>query len=420
MSMLNQDYLDTEVEFPLVVYGSLPENFKVPPQVKLVSSQTKINHEKPYICVYVWEDFFPDKIGLLYESVRKQHHFFSKILVYLDEKNLKKDYRSFFRELGVEKLVEASSSGTSLEGYLKNQVYEAEKIGSDYCYMYQLGKLIGGQNLDKLKDELDKLVIVELLNPKTILLIKALLVIGQNLKAKVLLKKVLTADPECLWAAQQLSMAYLKDGEYGPMLELMERLNKYHGYNPQRIYYLGNTHFYLDNYQRSLYFFRDGCKRFPQFATRFNEGIAKNMLVLDFDLADVMATIGEKELSHDFLDFLSCYAKRFFAKKKFKQTLSLLRLALKGTCANQCRAGILYNLSVVNGMIGQSRASQECFEKCVSVGGRKISQIGSLEQALLKAQTQQAAQWQQVFAKEQRGLISFSPRDFANREHVVA
>ena len=273
--MLSEDFLDQDLELPLVIYGGKLESLKLPSQVRLKTENTHINYDRPYLIIYLWEGFIPDKIALFYESVRKQHQVFAKIVVYAKKEDIKKEHHYFFQELGVDQLVYASQDNSTIEQYIDERVFEAEKIGSDYGYTYQIGQLIESKNLDKLQEELKKIVIVELINPKTFLIVKALLTLGQRFTAKILLKQLLAADPQCLWAAHQLSMIYLKDSEYGNMLELMERLNTYHKFNPQRDYYLGNIHFHLEDYERSLSYFRDARQRFPQFSSRFDEGVSK-------------------------------------------------------------------------------------------------------------------------------------------------
>lgn len=408
--MLSEDFIEQELELPLLVYGGKLELLSLPKQVKLIAGGADIIHDRPYICLCLWDGFIPDKIALFYELIRKQHQVFSRIVVYANKSDITKEHHYFFRELGVDQLVYLTPDHSSIEHYISERVFEAEKIGSDYGYTYQIGHLIESKNLDKLQEELNKFVIVELLNPKTFLMIKALLILGQRFTAKTLLKQLLAADPQCLWAAHQLSMAYLKDSEYGNMLELMERLNCYHKLNPQRDYYLGNIHFHLEDYERSLSYFRNARKRFPQFASRFDEGVAKNLLALDLEIETVKRILTGKTFSDDFVDFLSAYAQRFFAKSKFKQSLRLLKLGLSCSRGDFFHERITYNLSLVFGKLGERQACEEYFKKLLQFKGSKIPETEAFKKILDNAHGDSNQDWKQALSGLKLSLLSFSPR----------
>ncbi|NRA44854.1 MAG: tetratricopeptide repeat protein [Oligoflexales bacterium] len=413
MSLPSPEFLAEDLVLPLVIGGGLRKSFKLPNQVVLVEDPSNLAPDKPYLCLYMWEDFIPNKLDLFYESVRKQHQVFSKTVVYARVGELKKEHQYFLKELGVEKIIHATPDNHSLEKYFEQEVFEAEKIGSYYYYIYQIGQLIEAKNLEKLGDELNKYVIVELLNPKTFLFIKALLVLGQRFKAKTLLKQVLAEDPKCLWAAHQLSMVYLKDSDYRNMLELMERLNQYHCFNPQRNYYLGNIHFHLEDYERSLKLFKQSRKLFPQFASRFDEGVAKNRLALDLDSEEVQRSLQGKSLSNDFIEFLSAYVQRFYTKGKYEQSERLLKIALKSHGIESLHQRIFYNLSILYGTMGNRKACEECCKKCMAGKGAVLSEALALEKGLQKIREDS---WKEAFSKLRLPLLSFAPRNLENKD----
>ena len=414
--MASHDFLEQDLELPLLVYGNLGVDLELPKQVKKITASAQMTHSQPYLCLYSWRDFFPDKLALFYESVRKQHQVFAKMAVFAHKPDLKREHHFFLKELGIDQVIDAGSSSPSIQQYVENEVFEAEKIGSEYHYINQIGQLIESKNLLKLREELKKIVIIELLNPKTFLMIKALLALGQRFNAKLLLKQVLAADPHCLWAAHQLSMVYLKDSEYGNMLEIMERLNHYHKLNPQRNYYLGNLHFQLEDYERSLSYFQESKKLFPQFSSRFDEGVAKNLLAIDVDADDVQHSLLNKKLSDDFLDFLSLYSQRFYSKSRYKQALRLLKIGIKGSSSDKVLQRVYYNLSIVYASLGEYQYSSECLNRSIEKGGQKIQEIAALSTSLSRHKDDYKAAWASVLRQKKALLIDFSPSNLSKNE----
>jgi len=194
--------------------------------------------------------------------------------------------------------------------------------------------------------------------------------LGRPQREEFYLKKVLSINPQNLWAANELGKFYLRRRRAGEGIEVLRRLSHFHDLNAERLHELGNAWLHAGRPQEAAKNFTLGSELTGGTDERFRDGLVKAKMA-EGDSAGALSILGKPSFSIDVLSFLNMRAIMSIRAGKIEDGLACYKQATDGFKDGDpvVLAKIKFNHGLGFVKAGQPDKAVELFEESALLGG---------------------------------------------------
>ena len=195
--------------------------------------------------------------------------------------------------------------------------------------------------------------------------------LGRPRKVEIYLRKALTLNPQCLWAANDLGKLYLRTGRAAEGIEILEKISQFSNLNSERYLELGNAYLNCGQSNKAEGAFVHGDKLTAGNDDRFRDGMLK-AAILDGDDQKIKQHMGNKtELSRDTVSFLNTRAIMSMRAGRTDEGMNLYERAIGGVAEKDTlvAAKLMYNKGLGFMKKGSPTEAIKMFESSMKKGG---------------------------------------------------
>lgn len=299
-----------------------------------------------------------------------------KIIYATEPATLDQQHLFFSIELGSRFTVSGHNKNSQLKDYIKRIVLGSQiqqsltNIESElqYCYTAR-----DDRGLQKIADRLTQF-------PKDneeVLKLQAIASRHLRLlnKSVYYLRRLLTVNPQNLWAAGELGRMYLRSNRIAEGLEVLEKLSQFHDLNSERVLELGNAYLTSGRTNKAERAYTIGSKMIGSSSddSRFIEGLAK-VKVTEGDVQSALAILGRPTLSENVLTFINMRAILAIRNGQVRDGIRYYQLAIEG-CHNDniVRAKLYFNTGLALMKLKEEENAVLAFQKSLELGGAEFN-----------------------------------------------
>jgi len=277
------------------------------------------------------------------------------------------------QEIGVSYVFVGSLKAQELKDYLKRVCVEAHQVGPLAPYEEEIevayrhhDRPALGRILEKLKD-----LPAESEDGLRLLALTSMHV-NDLRRAEVYLKRLLTLNPQNLWAANTLGKFFLREGRAAQGMEILQKLSHFHELNSERLLTLGNAQVVAGKTHDAEQNFLKGEKLTGGVDGRFKAGMAKVKLA-ENNFQGALDMLSDKVFSDDVISFLNTRAILAIRAGCFDEGINYYTYALKGAADEKdLKAKIMFNMGLAYIRTADLDRAHECFRESCALGGSRF------------------------------------------------
>ena len=187
------------------------------------------------------------------------------------------------------------------------------------------------------------------------------------------LRRVLTLNPQNLWAANALGRLYLRSGRGPEGLEILEKLSHFHDLSSDRLATVGEAQIIAGRDDDAEATFRKGQRLTGDRDERFRVGLAKVKLARQ-DHEGALSLLNLRQLSQEMISFLNTRAIMSIRSGRMDEGVAYYECAIRGTAASQdLQAKLKFNLGIAFIRTGDLKKAQGYLNESVALGGRRFT-----------------------------------------------
>lgn len=306
---------------------------------------------------------------------------------------LSREQLLFAQEIGAKYVASGVKKNDDLRDYIKRFCVEMNNVGSMAHYERDLE--VASQTGDRaallrLVEKLRKLD--ESSEQAAIILAGAYTYLEDWRRAEVLLKRILTINPQNLWAANSLGKLYLKTHRAAQGIEVLSKLSQFHELNSERLLVLGDAYAQAGMAEEAEKMFLKGEQLTQGSDDRFKDGLVKARIIQK-DYQGSIALLGGRTLSPDVIAFLNLRAIMAIKEGHFDEAVEYYQYAISGAKDPVVKSKVKFNLGLAYLRHGELDLAQETLKQSLTLGGaaftRARSPLAKVELMRKQRQTQQ-------------------------------
>jgi tetratricopeptide (TPR) repeat protein len=186
------------------------------------------------------------------------------------------------------------------------------------------------------------------------------------------LKKLLSLNPQHLWAANALGKMYLNSGRASEGIEVLRKLSEYHDLNGERLLSLGDAFANAGEGDDAFDVYLKGDALGGGDDPRFKTGLVKAKLAQK-DPEGALSLVGHVGFNHEVISFLNMRAVICARTQKIAEAMELYDWALKGVRDRVIRAKVYFNKGLAALKGHDLKNARKFFAQSVSLGGLEFA-----------------------------------------------
>jgi len=294
---------------------------------------------------------------------------------------LSREQLLFAQEVGARFVCSGPGKNDELKDYLKRVCSEVHQLGSLSAYEHDLLEAIKVRDSAAVRRLADKLRALPVTTEEVLrLLCSASLFTNEAKRLEAYLKRLLTLNPQHLWAANTLGKLYLRTGKAAEGMDVLQKLSHFHELNSERLLTLGDAQVVAGKVEQAEATLHKSVALVGADDVRVQEGLAKVKLAQQ-DLKGALGYLGDKEFSQDMISFLNMRAIMSIRSQKYAEGIEYYDYAVRGAGSdNQLKAKLLFNMGLGFVRTGNLERATDCLTESCSLGGPKFQRAkGPLE-----------------------------------------
>lgn len=286
---------------------------------------------------------------------------------------LSQEHLLFAREIGCRFIFSGANKNEDFKDYLKRTCLESSQTGSVSELEEEWVKAKSAGNKALMSKVIDKIKnLPRETEESTRLLATAFIDLHDFRKAETYLRKLLSINPQNLWAANTLAKQYLRSGRAALGIEIMQKLSQFHDINCDRQLTLGRALLIAGDDQGAQAQFEKGAAASGGQDPRFGDGLAM-VKVVQGDVKGANSFLDAKNLSSEVMSFLNLKAIMASKQNKFTDSLRYYDFALAGTGNNtEIQAKLKFNMGLSYVRMNELGKAQSFFQESLKLGGKKF------------------------------------------------
>ena len=291
---------------------------------------------------------------------------------------LSQEHLLFAREIGCRFVFSGATKNDDFKEYLKRTCLESSQTGSLAELEEEWVKAKSAGNKVLMLKVIDKIKNLPRESEESVrLLATAFIDLHDFKKAETYLRKLLTINPQNLWAANTLAKQYLRSGRAALGIEIMQKLSQFHDINSDRQLTLGRALLIAGDDKAAQAQFEKGAAATGGQDARFGDGLAM-VKVVQGDVKGASSFLDSKNLSNEVMSFLNLKAIMASKQNRFADSLRYYDFALAGTGDNsEVQAKLKFNMGLSYVRMNELVKAQSFFQESLKLGGKKFQRAKS-------------------------------------------
>lgn len=284
------------------------------------------------------------------------------------------DQLLLLQEIGVRYVAMGNKRNEDFKDYLKRVCLEFHQVGSLEPYEAELDLCRRSGDLAAARRLIDKLRELGAQSEDAWRLMASTCVQANDFRrAEVYLRKILTLNPQNLWAANTLGRFYMKSGRIAEGVEVLERLSTFHELNSERLLELGTAYVNAGMTSEAEAKFEKGEALVKGEDPRFKEGMAKVKLAAN-DFLGAMSLMEGRQLTPDVVSFLNMRAILCIRAGRIEEGLGYYKFAFEGSGDDRAiQAKLKFNMGIAYVRTQDLAKAEACFNDSAKLGGRSFA-----------------------------------------------
>jgi tetratricopeptide (TPR) repeat protein len=317
------------------------------------------------------------------------------------------------QEIGAKYVASGVKKNDDLRDYIKRYCVEMSTVGSMAHYERDLETACQTADraaLQRLVDKLKKLD--ESSEQAAIILAGAYTYLEDWKRAEFLLKRVLTINPQNLWAANSLGKLYLKTNRGAQGIEVLSKLSQFHELNSERLLVLGDAYAQAGMAEEAEQMFLKGEQLTQGGDDRFKDGLVKARIIQK-DYQGSIALLAGRSLTADVIAFLNLRAIMAIKEGNFREAVEYYQYAISGAKDQVVKSKVKFNLGLAYLRHDDLDLAQACLKESLTLGGSEFTRARSpLEKIAVMMKLRQAQQDQEIRAKSDLSDLDWENLNF--------
>ncbi len=297
-----------------------------------------------------------------------------KLAFILSPETCSGDQLLLLQEIGVRYVAMGIRRNDDFKDYLKRICLELHQVGSLEPFAAELELTRRSGDLAGTRQLIDKLRDLPVQSEAVLRLLACASIQANDFRrSEVYLRKLLTLNPQHLWAANTLGRFYMKSGRVAAGVEILERLSTFHELNGERLLELGNAYVKAGMPRQAEAKFVKGDGLAEGKDPRFKDGLAKVKLS-EKDFMGAMALAQGRQLTPDVISFLNMRAILLIRADRFDEGMEYYRFAFDGAGDDKAvQAKLKFNMGIAYVRTQDLERAEACFTESAQLGGRSFA-----------------------------------------------
>lgn len=302
--------------------------------------------------------------------------------------NLTREQMLFAQEIGGKFVASGVRKNDDIRDYLKRYCLEISMVGSLAHYEKELEAACQANDRLSIQRLVEKLKTLDDSGEQSsVILAGAYNFLKDWKRAEAALKRVLSLNPQNLWAANALGRLLLKSKRGAQGIEVLSKLSHFHELNGERLLALGDAYAKAGMAQQAEDAYVKGDKLNGGTDMRFKDGLVKARII-DRDYQGSKSLLSGRSLSSDVIAFLNLRAIMASRDGRNDEALEYYQYAVSGAGDSLTKAKLKFNLGLAHLRMGDLDSGHLCLKESLSLGGKSFSRargpLGIVE-AVLKS-----------------------------------